>query len=174
MLRLWDPDQSSQVIAELGAAYPQYRFSDPSLTVKQSLEQVISYVDLLLKIASSLTLAVSGFLLLTVALLTSLENQNEGRMLFTLGFPREEVAESYGATLSLLTFSSALFAIVEVVGAEYLFDRSIQGNFGTSITFKIDFVPLGGIALAACGGLFLAFFLLRNWVFKRDFSRQGH
>jgi len=173
MLRLADPSKSPEVIAELGAAYPHCRFSDPSLSVKQSLSQVISYVDLLLKAASILTLSISAFLLLTVALLTSLENRNEGKMLFTLGFPREEVAESYGATLLLLTLGAALLAMGELVGTEYLFDRAIQSNFGSSASFEIDFFPLGGIALAGFLGLFFAFFLLRNWVYKRDFTREG-
>lgn len=173
MLRLQNPSQSEAVLAELGAAYPQYRFTDPSLSVKQSLSQVISYVDLLLKVASAITLTISAFLLLTVALLSSLENRNEGKMLFTLGFPREEVAESYGATLCLLTGASAILAVGELVGSEYLFDRAIQGNFGTSVPFELDFIPIGGILIAAFFGLFLAFALLRNWIYRRDFSREG-
>ena len=173
MFRLANPDESAKLIAELGAQYPEYRFSDPSLSVKESLHQVISYVDLLLKIASSVTLAISAFLLLTVALLTSLENRNEGKMLFTLGIPREDVAESYGATLLILTLSSAVLSMGELLGCEYLFDREIQSNFATSVPFNVDFLPLGGIALASFIGLFIAFFLIRGWVYRRDFSREG-
>lgn len=173
MFRLRNPSESENVLAELGAEYPRYRFTDPSLSVKQSLSQVISYVDLLLKVASAITLTISAFLLLTVALLTSLENRNEGKMLFTLGLPREDVAESYGATLCLLTIASAIAAVAELIGSEYLFDRAIQGNFGTSVPFELDFVPLFGIAIASFFGLLLVFALLRNWVFKRDFSREG-
>lgn len=173
MLHLKNPDESAELISSLGARYPEYRFSDPSLSVRESLSQVISYVDLLLKIASVLTLAISAFLLLTIALLTSLENRNEGKMLFTLGIPREDVAESYGATLLILTTGSAVISLVELVGFEFLLDHEIQGNFGTAIPFSIDFVPLGAIALASLLGLFLAFFLLRGWVYHRDFSREG-
>jgi hypothetical protein len=174
MMQLKDPSSSRQVIADLGAKYPEYRFSDPSLSVKDSLSQVISYVDLLLKIASTLTLAISAFLLLTVALLTSLENRNEGKMLFTLGIAREDVAESYGATLTILTLGSALLSIGELVGCEYLFDHEIQTNFGTSSVFSLDLLPIGAMALSAFLGLFLAYFLLRGWVYRRDFSREGH
>jgi ABC-type lipoprotein export system ATPase subunit len=173
MLHLRDSSESEAVLSELGAAYPQYRFTDPSLSVKQSLSQVISYVDLLLKVASAITLTISAFLLLTVALLSSLENRNEGKMLFTLGLPREDVAESYGATLCLLTGASAVLAVGELIGSEYLFDRAIQGNFGTSVPFELDFIPIGGILVAAFFGLFLAFALLRNWIYKRDFTREG-
>lgn len=173
MFHLIDPDSSAEVIKDLGAHYPDYRFSDPSLSVKESLEQVISYIDLLLRIASIVTLAISGFLLLTVALLTSLENRHEGKMLFTLGIAREDVAESYGATLLILTLSSAALAMGELVGCEYLLDREIQNNFGTSSPFSLDLLPLGGIALASFLGLFIAFFLVRGWVYRRDFSREG-
>ena len=173
MFHLIDPDSSAEVIKDLGAHYPDYRFSDPSLSVKESLEQVISYIDLLLRIASIVTLAISGFLLLTVALLTSLENRHEGKMLFTLGIAREDVAESYGATLLILTLSSAALAMGELVGCEYLLDREIQNNFGTSSPFNLDLLPLGGIALASFLGLFIAFFLVRGWVYRRDFSREG-
>ena len=94
-------------------------------------------------------------------------------MLFTLGLPREDVAESYGATLCLSTRATAIAAVAELIGSEYLFDRAIQGNFGTSVPFELDFVPLFGIAIASFFGLLLVFTLLRNWVFKRDFSREG-
>jgi ABC-type lipoprotein export system ATPase subunit len=173
IFHLRDPKRSREVVARLGAAYPAYRFSDPSLSVQDSLSEVISAIDLLLKIASALTLSISGFLLLTVALLTALENRGEGKLLFVVGIPREAVAESYGATLSLLTFGAAGLALGELYFAERLFDRAIQANFGSSRPFVPDGVPFGAIALAALVGLFLASFLLREWVYRRDFSREG-
>jgi ABC-type lipoprotein export system ATPase subunit len=173
LLNLKDPSKSQEVISALGAKYPAYHFVDPSLSVKDSLSGVISSIDLLLRIASGLTLSISAFLLFTVALLTSLENRNEGKMLYVLGIPREAVAESYGATLSLLTGGAALLALIELFFAEYFFDRAIQSNFGSSRAFAFDALPFGAMALAGLVGLFLAYFLLRGWVYRRDFSREG-
>lgn len=173
ILHLKNPTTSRAEVAFLGAKYPDYRFSDPSLSVQDSLASVISSLDLLLKIASGLTLSISAFLLLTVALLTSLENRNEGKMLFVLGIPREAVAESYGATLAILSLGAMLLSLSELFFAEFLFDKAVQENFGSSKAFTFDWVPFGAVAFAAFVGLFLAYFLLRGWVYRRDFSREG-
>lgn len=173
LLHLKEAEQSEAVIARLGAEYPSYRFIDPSLSVRTSVDDVVGYVELVLEIASVLTLAISGCLLLTVALLNALENKREGRMLFTLGIKREDIAESYASTTLVLTLSSALTAAFGLLLSEFFFDKAIRSNFQTNGVFILDTLPLLAVFLAAFIGLALSSFLCKDWIERRKFHSEG-
>ena len=170
--RLKKEYDSDQVIKVLGAEYPSCRFVDPSKTVKDSVTSVTSYVRLALQIASIVTLITAGFLLLVVALLTGLENKHEGKLLHTLGIKREEIFESYGASLLIVTLYSVIAAVISLFSLEVVVDSAIKESFSSTSPFKPDFLPPLATVATGLVGLIIALVFIRIWVKKRNFLRE--
>lgn len=172
-LSLAHPKEAERVVKALASRHPDYRFLDPASTLTSSIGEVVGYVDLVLKLASAFSLAISFCLLLTVALLSSLENAREGRMLFTLGINREDIAESYGASLLVLCSYCIVSSLVTLLGLEVAIDEAIQGNFGLAKPFQFDAVPLLVVLLAGLLGFCFSFLLIRRWIRQRNFRAEG-
>jgi ABC-type lipoprotein export system ATPase subunit len=173
IFHLKNASQSEKVAASLGKRYPSFRFIDPTSSVTSSIHEVVSYVELVLRLASGISLAISLLLLLTVALLSSLENKSEGRMLFVLGIKREDVAESHSANLLLLSLACFLSSATSLVFGEVVLDQSIRGNFGSGGSFVIDTYPFLGMGLVTLLGFVFSAFIIKNWVNKRNFRAEG-
>ena len=172
VFRLKKGYDGEEVTKKLGAQYPAYRFVDPSKAVKESVSSVISYVKLALEIASVATLVTAGFLLLVVALLTGLENKHEGKLLHTLGIKREEIFESYGASLLIVTLYSIVAAVISLFTLEVAVDSVIKESFSSSAPFRPDFFP--PLVMVALGlfGLVVALLFIRFWVKRRNFLSE--
>lgn len=170
---LQDGQESESLITELSKAYPSYRFSDPSITISNSISSVVEYVDIALGFASVMTLLTSAFLLFTSAILSAMEGKREGKMLFTLGARREEIADFHGTLLLLMCAISCLMSVFGIFGLEMVFDRSIKSNFSSLEAFSPDFIPLIVIVAAAFIGFSLVFVFIRRWIARRDFTRGG-
>jgi ABC-type antimicrobial peptide transport system permease subunit len=170
--RLKEGYDGGEVTKILGAQYPDYRFVDPTENVKDSVSSVTSYVKLALQIASIVTLVTAGFLLLVVALLTGLENKHEGKLLHTLGIKREEIFESYGASLLIVTIYSIISAVIALFTLEVAVDSAIKESFSSNATFYPDFIPpLVTVAIGLLG-LVAALIFIRLWVKRRNFLRE--
>lgn len=172
VFRLKKGYDGEEVTKILGAQYPAYRFVDPSKAVKESVNSVITYVKLALEIASVATLITAGFLLLVVALLTGLENKHEGKLLHTLGIKREEIFESYGASLLIVTIYSIITAVISLLTLEVAVDSVIKESFSSSAPFHPDFVPPLVTVVLGLIGLVVALLFIRVWVKKRNFLRE--
>lgn len=172
LFTLKDSRQSREVLSRLNAQYPAYRFIDPSLTVRSSIEQVVTYIELILDAASIVTLSLGVFLLLTIALLSVLENRREGRMLFLLGFRRGEIADCYGAVLCVLLSGSFLSSFFALLFAEVLAGDAIAKSFDAAKEKSLSLEPFAFMLLFAFCGLALAFLWVRNWVEKRNFADE--
>jgi predicted lysophospholipase L1 biosynthesis ABC-type transport system permease subunit len=129
-------------------------------------------VKLALEIASVATLITAGFLLLVVALLTGLENKHEGKLLHTLGIKREEIFESYGASLLIVTIYSIITAVISLFTLEVAVDSVIKESFSSSAPFHPDFVPPLVTVVLGLIGLVVALLFIRVWVKKRNFLRE--
>ena len=114
----------------------------------------------------------AGFLLLVVALLTGLENKHEGKLLHTLGIKREEIFESYGASLLIVTVYSIITAVISLFTLEVAVDSVIKESFSSSAPFHPDFVPPLVTVVLGLIGLVVALLFIRVWVKKRNFLRE--
>jgi ABC-type lipoprotein export system ATPase subunit len=170
---LADPSSSAATLSRLGARYPKYRFVDPSAQVTASSASIIAYVDIALGFASAVALAISAFLLVAVALLSSLENQREGRLLYLLGVKRDDISEGYGTSLLILIGYCGSLSVLTLVFLEIAIDKAIQENFQVAFPFVLDWVPLLFVALAAFLGFATSFGFTKRWIMKRDFSSEG-
>ncbi len=164
---------SEETLSRLGAAYPEYRFVDPSAQMASSSEGILQYANIALAFASGITLLISAFLLVAVALLSSLENKREARMLYLLGVKREDISEGYGASLLFVIGYCGFLALSTLVFLEIAMDKAIKANFLASLPFVLDGIPLLAVAFVAFLGFALSFGLTRKWIRKRDFSSEG-
>lgn len=151
------------LIAELKRDYPSYRFTDPSSSIEDSTENVLSFVRIALLASAVSNLLISFLLLVTVGVLFVSENRNEGRYLFRLGVEREEIAYSSIVHLSIPIGVSLFLSSLLVGASEYLIHVLIGESLGgNTLSFHFSFLPIGLVALVA-----LLSFLLLSLVFYR-------
>lgn len=165
-------NSNEDLLAKLGSEYPRFHFVNPSNSIKESSEEVISFLELSLSLSSISSLIVGFLVLLVTGLLLAHESKGEGRSLYLLGFSRKEISSSYEAIVFLPTFASTFISEISLFFCEYLVHQQIGENFETSSSFSFDYVPLLMVLLFAClSYLFLSLFL-RNWVRGRSFSQE--
>lgn len=173
LFHLKNPSQSEAVVARLGKSYPSFRFIDPTSSMTSSIREVVSYVDIVLRLSSAISLSISFLLLLTVALLASLEGKKEGRMLFVLGIRREEVAESYSSHLLLLSLLCLVSSVFSLAFGELSLDQAIRGNFASGGSFVFDSYPFLAMVMVTFLGFVFGAFIIKKWVNKRNFRTEG-
>jgi ABC-type lipoprotein export system ATPase subunit len=160
------------LLASLGSNYPQYHFVDPSASIKDSSQEVISFLELSLSLSSSSSLIVGFLVLLVTGLLLAHESKGEGRSLYLLGFSRKEIAASYEAIVFLPTSISLLVSELSLFFCEYMVHKQIGENFESQSSFSLDYVPLLIVLLFACIAYLLLSLFLRNWVSRRSFTQE--
>lgn len=173
LFSLKDASKSTSMAHLLANECPEYRFTDPSERVASSVSEVLGYVDLALTVATAICLALSLLLLAVVSLLSVLENEREGRMLFTLGLSRDDIADSYVVTVSLHLAGAVATASLTTVALEFLIHQILAENFGGGGRFRFDFIPLGAIGLIAIVAMGLLTLATSGWIHRRDFRKEG-
>lgn len=163
---------SEEIIDYLKMEFPDYRFIDPSSKASESILTVVSYVDIILRIASILALVSSSFLLIVVSLLNLLENKREVKMMYLLGIKREDIIDSQGISLLLVIAYSVLLSGTMLLFLEKVVDEVIKGNFGGGGVFVIDAVPVLAILIAGFIGYVIVYLLTRYFIKSRNFAER--
>lgn len=163
---------SKEIIEYLKMNYPDYQFTDPSSKASESISTVVTYVDIILRIASILALVSSAFLLIVVSLLNVLENRREAKMMFLLGIKRDDIVDCYGTSLLIIITYSSLLASTILAFLEKVVDETIKGNFGGGGSFTLDLIPIMAIILSGFVGFALVYLLTRRYIKRRNFSQR--
>lgn len=164
---------SKEVMPVLSNKYPSLKFTNPSLVIESSISNVIDYVEIVLFFATFLTLSTSFFLFVSNALLLSLENKKEARLLFELGVRRKNIVDSFGTNILLTSIIAFVVSLCSLFSAEYTINKTLQTNFGnTSNYFKIDFIPILIMTASIMIGMLISFVFLNHWIKNADFSRN--
>lgn len=161
------------VAKELGKQFPTYSFTDPSTKIKDSIEEIVSYVNIALYGGMGVCLLLGVLLLGVVTFLNVVENQSEGRFLYELGLPRSGISDCFGATLFAHLGVSTAISLFFISILEYVVDRTIKQSFSYVTPFVFDVVPLLGILMLSGLMLVLLQLLLNSWISQRDFRREG-
>lgn len=164
---------SKEVMPILSNKYPSLKFTNPSLVIESSISNVIDYVEIVLFFATFLTLSTSFFLFVSNALLLSLENKKEARLLFELGVRRKNIVDSFGTNILLTSVIAFVVSLFSLFSAEYTINKTLQTNFGnTSNYFKIDFIPVLIMVASILAGILISIVFLNRWIKNADFSRN--
>lgn len=164
---------SKEVMPVLSNKYPSLKFTNPSLVIESSISNVIDYVEIVLLFATFLTLSTSFFLFVSNALLLSLENKKEARLLFELGVRRKNIVDSFGTNILLTSIIAFAVSLCSLFSAEYTINKTLQTNFGnTSNYFKIDFIPILIMTASIMIGMVISIAFLNHWIKNADFSRN--
>lgn len=150
----------TEVALSLSKTDPDYLFVDPSAKVTASVEGTLSYINLGLYGGMGVCLTLALILLLVVAILTIMENEREGRIIYELGLPKSEISNAFGSSLLLTLLTSTLSSSFIMCVLEYAVDKAIKGNFSFSDAFVFDSIPILAIALVSG----LSFVLLQSFV----------
>ncbi len=164
---------SKEVMPVLSNKYPSLKFTNPALVIESSISNVIDYVEIVLFFATFLTLSTSFFLFVSNALLLSLENKKEARLLFELGVRRKNIVDSFGTNILLTSIIAFVVSLCSLFSAEYTINKTLQTNFGnTSNYFKMDFIPILIMTASIMIGVLISFVFLNHWIKNADFSRN--
>lgn len=165
--------ESQDIISKLSARYPNYHFVDPSKAVKESVSSVVGFIEVSLKAASTVTLISCLFLLLTISLLTGLENKSEAKLLFTLGIKRKEITDSVNANLLIVLLYGIIISSTYLLFMEFMVDGIIKDLFLSQTPFSFDFIPLISVIFVGLIGLLSACLFMNQYIKKRNFLREG-
>ncbi|MCR4562619.1 MAG: FtsX-like permease family protein, partial [Bacilli bacterium] len=165
-----DVEKASKYFAN---KYRGYRFLDPTSEITSSVNEVVSYVSIVLNISTYFTLAISLFLLLTVALLIANENKRQGTLLYKLGFDRKEITESYFSHILIIIVYSLTISLFSLFFLEYAFDKTIKLNFSSNNHFSVDVFPLIICVILCLFCLVIAYFFLSRWVSNRKIINEN-
>ncbi|MCQ2798290.1 MAG: ABC transporter ATP-binding protein [Bacilli bacterium] len=160
---------SESFVKYWSALYPTYKFIDPSTTIKDSLSTVMNYLSIVLGFASTLSLALGLVLFLTVTILTAMEQKNEGRALYYLGYPRSEITNSYITTSTIIILQSLLASLLGISVIEVVVDRTIKSAFSLSTPFIPSLKPHILTLFVSLLSLLAISIYLNNWIQKRKF-----
>ncbi|MBP5217264.1 MAG: hypothetical protein J6038_05480, partial [Bacilli bacterium] len=95
VLNVKNPDRVSEVVDYLSSKYPDYSFFSPSLEVLTSIGETMNYISGILFAFSWIALIVSGLLYGIVLIVSIMENEKEGWLLYILGIARKDIYKSY-------------------------------------------------------------------------------
>lgn len=169
-----DEDYSLEPFLDYFAAnFPEFEVSSPSLTMKESLKETEAFLVFFLFFLSTGAFLLSSILLFTTAKVISEEGRREGRMLYLLGYSREEEVLGQSMPLFLLLLGSGVPSSVLLLPLEYFIHRSIYSYSGGISTFQIDIFPiLLPFLIASIAYLIVHCFL--SWQEKkRNFLEEG-
>ena len=165
--------KAKEILPSLSASYPSMRFTDPSLTIESSINNVIDYVQIILRFASLLTLMTAGFLFLTNTLLLSFENKKEAKLFFELGIRRTTIVDAFGSNLLLMGSLSFFIAVSSLISVEFTLHKTLEENFGKSSSFfQLDLYPAIFMCFFLFSGIFVSTLFLHFWIQHKDFSRK--
>jgi len=170
---LKDNFDSLDIINKLSARYPNYHFVDPSKAVKESVSSVIGFIEVSLKAASAITLVTCLFLIITISLLTGLENKSEAKLLFTLGIKRKDISDSTNANLLIVLIYGILISSTYLLFMEFTVDQLIKDLFLSNQAFVFDLIPMAVLVFVGLIGLIYSCLFMDRWVKKRNFLREG-
>ena len=160
------------LLKDISSNYQNYAFSCPSLSISDSLSVVTSYLSIELAFATVLVLAISVILFVTVSVLTSIEQKKDGRSLFYMGFMLSDIHDMYVTNSTLLIFSSMIGACFAVAVGEVVVDKAIQENFGVSLPFCFDAMPIAAVFVFAIFSLLFVAFILKRWTYGRNYRLE--
>ncbi|MBR4274964.1 MAG: hypothetical protein IKQ34_03020, partial [Bacilli bacterium] len=98
--------------------------------------------------------------------------KHEGKLLHTLGIKREEIFESYGASLLIVTIYSIIASVFALFSLEVAVDSVIKECFSSNATFYPDFIPPLVTVTIGLLGLVIALVFIRLWVKRRNFLKE--
>ena len=153
--------------------YPEFSVSSPALSISESLAEMEGYLSLMLTSLALGSSFLSCFLLFTVSRLFAEEGRREGRMLYFLGFSREEVARNESAPLLILLSLSALGSTVGILGMEWLIHGYMEQSVGGGAAFALDPLPLFIPFLASFLAYLASYFAGLRQSHRRDFLEEG-
>ena len=165
---LKDPASSEQVISRLSRDFPAYRFVNPSKAVMLSVASTISYVELMLRLFSAVSLAISILLFIVVSVIAMAENKREIYLLYSLGVSRRDIAESF-ICLSFLQIAGAVIgSCFSLIAVEAAVDAYICSTFGLAFSFSPDFGSLASVMTFAVMFVFLMALATKAIIWRKN------
>ncbi|MBO4541013.1 MAG: ABC transporter ATP-binding protein/permease, partial [Bacilli bacterium] len=169
ILNAKDPDRVKEAVDFLSAKYPNYVFSSPSQEILSSISETMSYISGILFAFSWIALIVSGLLYGIVLIVSIMENEREGWLLYLLGIARKDIYKSYLAQAFLYSFLPYLIAALPLLGLEFGVHGYIASSFGGSTAFLFSWSPFVAMFCFCLGFFLLAALILASYAWKKRF-----
>ncbi len=172
ILDLKDHAKAQEALDYLSSKYPMYSFYSPSQAILSSIGETMGYISGILFAFSWIALIVSALLYGIVLIVSIMENEREGWLLYTLGISKKDIFKSYLAQAFLYSFGPYLMAGLPLVALEIGVHGYIAASFGGASAFHFSFSPFLAMLLFCLGFFFLAAVALAFFAGKKVFFRQ--
>lgn len=173
ILNLIDPKKAQEAMDFFSSKYPDYSFSSPSLSVQSSISETMAYISGILFAFSLIALIVSALLYGIVLIVTIIENEKEGRLLYVMGISRRDIFKSYLAQAFLYSFLAFLLAAVLIIGLEFGVHFYIAASFGGATNFVFSWRPLLAMFLFSFAVFLLSFASVAVYSWKKPFEERS-
>ena len=89
-----------------------------------------------------------------------------------MGFMLSDIHDMYVTNSTLLIFSSMIGACFAVAVGEVVVDKAIQENFGVSLPFYFDAMPIAAVFVFAIFSLLFVALILKRWTYGRNYRLE--
>lgn len=165
MFHLRSGSDVPSLLGRMRKAFPQYRFSSPSLDIASSIEETVGYVGDVLTVFSSIALSMSALLFIVVMSITVTENAGEAHLFHVLGIRSNDIVRSYFAHCLLYGFGAALIASTGLLACQFIVSAYLANAFSSALSFIPAWQPFAFVGAALFAFCFLSRIAL--WLFFR-------
>ena len=157
-------------IGVLKKAFPQYTITNPYAKVNESVQEVCSYVRIILYILSGLAIVISCLLLSISNYLHSIEHKKEFALARYIGVNKNESKKFIYFYSFFQCLYSFLTAVVEMIFVSYILSYAISSSMHSSFIFTQNPNSYLLMLISAIGICFISSYFISHRISKTPLS----
>lgn len=138
-------NESDEIINKLNEIYNDYEFSNPAREIGRTIDDTLSYVEVMLLSFSMVALIISIMLFSLVVYMNINESKNEIKLMHYIGIPKKDIKKmyiSYGFIIGFIAFVTSSF---EILLLNFLSAFVLQDYFSLNFSFSFSLLPFVAI-----------------------------
>ena len=133
-----DKNYESSIINKLNRAFPQFEVTSPLKDVRESVDRICHYVELILLIVSIASVIIASFILFICNYLHFLEAKKDIGLVRCLGIKESESRKFIFAHSFIMTLFSLLLSSIELIVISFVLSKTLSSNLHIQEVFIIN------------------------------------
>ena len=121
-----DKDYESNIIHDISRAFPQYEISSPLKDVRESVDQICHYVEVILLVVSIASVVIASLILLICNYLHFLEAKKDIGLVRCLGINERESRKFVYTHSIIMTLFSLVLSIIELLIISLILSKAMS------------------------------------------------
>ncbi len=135
-------DIESQLIVKLNRAFPSLSITSPLKDVKNSIEKICNYIELIMLVASITSIVIAGLILFICNYLHYVEVKKDIGLVRCLGVNEKESRKFVYCHSFIMSGLSLLFASIELVVISFVLSKALSGTLMIESVFVFNPISL--------------------------------